>query len=171
MYMTQMCTNENAFTRIKSCFFYPPSVGLRKKRRPSEQEPNGAEFLRMRQLVVRGLSGQSACISLGSGDCSVEEVQERIFSSVGVPPDQQKLVIGGKILTQDVLDSVSASDIIFVSLSVRVLGGKGGFGSLLRGGQGGVGTKKITNFGSMRDLQGRRMKDVVRLQNHTAGFG
>eukprot|EP01122_Echinamoeba_exundans_P003611 TRINITY_DN13691_c0_g1_i1.p1 TRINITY_DN13691_c0_g1~~TRINITY_DN13691_c0_g1_i1.p1 ORF type:complete len:422 (-),score=132.06 TRINITY_DN13691_c0_g1_i1:51-1316(-) len=114
----------------------------------------------MRQLVVRGLSGQSACISLASGDCSVEHVQERIFSSVGVPPEQQKLVIGGKLLTQDVLDSVSASDIIFVSLSVRVVGGKGGFGSLLRGGQSGVGAKKITNFGSMRDLQGRRIKDV-----------
>lgn len=115
----------------------------------------------MRQLLVKGLSGHSTCILFDGCAFTVEDVQERISAAVGVPADQQKLVIGGRLLTQEVLDSVAASDIIFVALSVRVVGGKGGFGSLLRGGQSAVGAKKVTNYGSMRDLQGRRIKDVV----------
>lgn len=125
----------------------------------------------MRQLLLRGLSGSSVCIALDSASTTVENVQERIFSAVGVPPEHQKLVLGGKVLTQDVLESVSASDVIFVSLSLRVVGGKGGFGSLLRGGQSGPNAKKITNFGSMRDLQGRRIKDVVRIKLHLLSPG
>lgn len=116
----------------------------------------------MRQLILRGISGALSCIALSSSETSLEDLRDKIHAVAGVPADQQRLVLGGRNLTQDVLDGLSGSDVVFVSLSVRVVGGKGGFGSLLRGGQSGPGAKKITNFGSMRDLQGRRIKDVVR---------
>lgn len=41
-----------------------------------------------------------------------------------------------------------------------LLGGKGGFGSLLRGATTKVGAKKTTNFSACRDLAGRRMRHV-----------
>lgn len=116
----------------------------------------------MRQLILRGLSGGLSCIVLSSSETSLEDLQEKIHAVSGVPAQDQRLVLGARNLTQDVLDGLSGSDVIFVSLSLRVAGGKGGFGSLLRGGPSGPGAKKITNFGSMRDLQGRRIKDVVR---------
>lgn len=45
-----------------------------------------------------------------------------------------------------------------VQLHVRVLGGKGGFGSMLRA----IGARieKTTNHEACRDLSGRRMRDV-----------
>ncbi|CAJ1331910.1 unnamed protein product, partial [Effrenium voratum] len=45
----------------------------------------------------------------------------------------------------------------FVRVTFRLLGGKGGFGSLLRSQKGG---KKTTNFDAMRDLNGRRIRHV-----------
>merc|ERR1719183_244369 len=42
-----------------------------------------------------------------------------------------------------------------VRILFRLLGGKGGFGALLRGQKGG---KKTTNFDAMRDLTGRRIR-------------
>jgi len=44
-----------------------------------------------------------------------------------------------------------------LSLRGGILGGKGGFGSLLRSQRS---TKKTTNFGSCRDISGRRLRDI-----------
>jgi len=43
---------------------------------------------------------------------------------------------------------------------LRICGGKGGFGSLLRGAPSRVGQKKTTNFEACRDLSGRRLRHV-----------
>eukprot|EP00413_Alexandrium_margalefii_P027280 CAMPEP_0204576014 /NCGR_PEP_ID=MMETSP0661-20131031/41526_1 /ASSEMBLY_ACC=CAM_ASM_000606 /TAXON_ID=109239 /ORGANISM="Alexandrium margalefi, Strain AMGDE01CS-322" /LENGTH=353 /DNA_ID=CAMNT_0051584711 /DNA_START=35 /DNA_END=1094 /DNA_ORIENTATION=+ len=54
------------------------------------------------------------------------------------------------------LDAMSAGRPCVVRVLFRLLGGKGGFGALLRG-QKGRG-KKTTNMDSMRDLSGRRLR-------------
>lgn len=45
-----------------------------------------------------------------------------------------------------------------VTVVASVCGGKGGFGANLRGGPGGLKTKKTTNFDACRDLSGRRLR-------------
>lgn len=54
------------------------------------------------------------------------------------------------------------SSVLLLRLLPRncLLGGKGGFGSLLRGATTKVGAKKTTNFSASRDLSGRRMRHV-----------
>jgi len=55
------------------------------------------------------------------------------------------------------LDTLEAGQLCCVRIAFRLLGGKGGFGSLLRSQKGG---KKTTNFDAMRDLNGRRVRHV-----------
>lgn len=47
-----------------------------------------------------------------------------------------------------------------VHLSLRLRGGKGGFGSLLRGAATKAGQKKTNNFDACRDMSGRRLRHV-----------
>mmetsp|Transcript_77332 Transcript_77332/g.121816 ORF Transcript_77332/g.121816 Transcript_77332/m.121816 type:complete len:299 (-) Transcript_77332:198-1094(-) len=55
------------------------------------------------------------------------------------------------------LSTMEAGKLCTVRVVFRLLGGKGGFGSLLRSQKGG---KKTTNFDAMRDLNGRRIRHV-----------
>ena len=47
-----------------------------------------------------------------------------------------------------------------MDFSLRLSGGKGGFGSLLRGAATRAGQKKTSNYDDCRDLNGRRIKDL-----------
>lgn len=47
-----------------------------------------------------------------------------------------------------------------VHLLLRLVGGKGGFGSLLRGAATKAGQKKTSNFDACRDMSGRRLRHV-----------
>ena len=75
----------------------------------------------------------------------------------GIPSGSQGLVYGGRQL-QDGLDlhSYGVGQDSTLHLVLRLRGGKGGFGALLRG-QGRDG-KITSNFDACRDLQGRRLK-------------
>lgn len=55
------------------------------------------------------------------------------------------------------LESLESGRPCMVRVLFRLLGGKGGFGSLLKNQKGG---KKTTNFDAMRDLNGRRVRHV-----------
>jgi len=76
-----------------------------------------------------------------------------------VPQESQRLIINGRQLSSEVefSDQIDVHQTNFVQLQLRLLGGKGGFGALLRTSKG---TKKTTNFGACRDLNGRRLKDI-----------
>lgn len=59
-----------------------------------------------------------------------------------------------------------------VRLLLRLKGGKGGFGSLLRGAATKAGQKKTNNFDACRDMSGRRLRHVnaeKRLEEWKAG--
>lgn len=59
--------------------------------------------------------------------------------------------------SREFLSTMEAGKLCTVRVVFRLLGGKGGFGSLLRSQKGG---KKTTNFDAMRDLNGRRVRHV-----------
>ncbi|KAJ3225765.1 hypothetical protein HK099_006265 [Clydaea vesicula] len=52
------------------------------------------------------------------------------------------------------------SNVLFLTTSLPILGGKGGFGSMLRAQGGKMNSKKTTNFDACRDLSGRRLKTI-----------
>src|SRR4051794_3629568 len=54
----------------------------------------------------------------------------------------------------------SNEEFVNVNLKLRILGGKGGFGSMLRAQGGKMASQKTTNFEACRDLNGRRLRTV-----------
>jgi hypothetical protein len=96
---------------------------------------------------------------LSEVDVSLSLFSDQITSKTGVPPKSQRLIINGRQVSSELEFSeiIDAHQTNFVQLQLRLLGGKGGFGALLRTSKG---TKKTTNFGACRDLNGRRLKDI-----------
>eukprot|EP01128_Nolandella_sp_AFSM9_P004856 TRINITY_DN2271_c0_g1_i3.p2 TRINITY_DN2271_c0_g1~~TRINITY_DN2271_c0_g1_i3.p2 ORF type:complete len:357 (+),score=136.06 TRINITY_DN2271_c0_g1_i3:66-1073(+) len=101
---------------------------------------------------------------------SLSSLRESIFSACGLEGQFQLLVSEGKNIDSEgvftaLTHSLEATDYLPVHLSLRLLGGKGGFGSLLRSKKN---TVKTTNFGASRTKDGRRLRDVQALQNAPA---
>ncbi|KAM0789815.1 hypothetical protein ACM66B_006666 [Microbotryomycetes sp. NB124-2] len=88
------------------------------------------------------------------------------------PPHQQSLslVNNTRISTtstqplSSLRDHVSASSPLFVRLSVKLPGGKGGFASQLRAQGGRMSSNKASNNDSCRDLNGRRLSTIKEAQ-------
>lgn len=127
-------------------------------------------------------------------DCSF--FYEKVWDLFGIPPAQQCLRVNNVLLTScgevfSVNHSASAaviqngcpadtvgerrvygrgtdhpSPFVTVQVTGRLLGGKGGFGSLLRGQRGA--RKKIRNFDACRDLNGRRLRYAKSVERLTA---
>jgi len=112
------------------------------------------------QFLITGFNHDNYCICLEPGT-SFGQLQSNLALLSGIPPDQQRLTFGTKELNQDSFGQVPAcQEFVSLQLNLRLVGGKGGFGSLLRGGPAGVAFKRTTNFGACRDLNGRRLKHV-----------
>mmetsp|Transcript_16563 Transcript_16563/g.41350 ORF Transcript_16563/g.41350 Transcript_16563/m.41350 type:complete len:240 (-) Transcript_16563:284-1003(-) len=110
----------------------------------------------MVQLFVRTLAGTTSCVEAQQDD-TVVFLKQLIEAQEGVPAEVQGLVHQGKQLQDDLsLEHYNIGAGSTVHLVLRLRGGKGGFGALLRG-QGRDG-KVTTNFDAMRDLQGRRLR-------------
>jgi hypothetical protein len=103
---------------------------------------------------------------------SYQFLLSEVCSREALSPSDVRLSIGHKVLTceDDLIKALEIvhpqteqfSDVLFVKSTFRLLGGKGGFGALLRGGPTGIIFKKTTNFSSCRDLNGRRLRNIER---------
>lgn len=87
----------------------------------------------------------------------VHALMAAIHEAEGIPPETQRLVWGSRDLRPT--DFLSGP-LPRVTLCLRVAGGKGGFGAMLRGKSLAAGQKKTTNFDACRDLNGVRLKAV-----------
>ena len=107
------------------------------------------------QVQVRCLSGRTALVDGAGG---VAELVARIAQLEGVPAELLRLTACGRQLHQG---SDACADVFRgapVAVMLRLEGGKGGFGAMLRtAGARGV---KTTNFDACRDLNGRRLRHV-----------
>ncbi|EFJ43792.1 hypothetical protein VOLCADRAFT_83025 [Volvox carteri f. nagariensis] len=108
------------------------------------------------QLFVRCLDARSRVCDV-EPCCSVADLKRRIEEVESVPSCSQGLVYAGRQLQDErSLESYGIVGHSTVHLVLRLRGGKGGFGALLRGlGRDG---SKTTNDDAMRDLQGRRLR-------------
>jgi len=89
---------------------------------------------------------------------SVAALREEAARRSGVPSAELRLRCGTTELHDATLLSASGVDRFPVRTALRLFGGKGGFGAMLRtAGKGGV---KTTNFDACRDLNGRRLRHV-----------
>ncbi|XP_038875299.1 replication stress response regulator SDE2 [Benincasa hispida] len=111
-------------------------------------------------LFVRLLDGKTLALKLTSPSVHGHALKHRLFQSTGIPPNHQRLVTGIRQIEEDSVVSCSGGRFPTVHLLLRLLGGKGGFGSLLRGAATKAGQKKTNNFDACRDMSGRRLRHV-----------
>ena len=85
------------------------------------------------------------------------DIRNVLSSTENIPEDYFYLQVDGKHFgDNDVLPLCS----LVVRASLRVNGGKGGFGAMLKSMAKQAGSKKTTDFGACRDLSGRRLRHV-----------
>jgi len=74
----------------------------------------------------------------------------------GIPIEDLSVIHNGCLISEDTKVHLQAGDVCYTTL--RLPGGKGGFGSMLRAL--GAQIEKTTNREACRDLSGRRMRDI-----------
>ncbi|QCD77536.1 splicing factor 3A subunit 3 [Vigna unguiculata] len=124
-------------------------------------------------LFVKHLDGKTLTLLFPSPILCVSFIKDRLFELTGIPVQHQRLVTGFRNLN-DVIQCSPGDGNMFpsVRLLLRLKGGKGGFGSLLRGAATKAGQKKTNNFDACRDMSGRRLRHVnaeKRLEEWKAG--
>ncbi|GLV36633.1 uncharacterized protein CBL_07870 [Carabus blaptoides fortunei] len=92
-------------------------------------------------------------LNLQTVNNTVEDVKRGIYNKLGIPSEDYYLLSNGKHVNNDTLVQQYAIHII-----PRLVGGKGGFGSMLRAI--GAQIEKTTNREACRDLSGRRLRDI-----------
>ncbi|KAJ4951031.1 hypothetical protein NE237_027863 [Protea cynaroides] len=125
-------------------------------------------FERSKFFINGGLSNVSQAIrrklcslKISTPIISGETLKTQIYELTRIRPQNQRLCTGCRDISEETL--ITASEDAFfpsVHLLLRLLGGKGGFGSLLRGAASKAGQKKTINFDACRDMSGRRLRHV-----------
>jgi hypothetical protein len=109
------------------------------------------------QVITKLVDGKTRLLSFASPSISVLSIKNRIQQITSIPIHEQRLLSDGRQLQDETLVSTNGSTI---HLLLRLRGGKGGFGSLLRGAATKAGQKKTNNFDACRDMSGRRLRHV-----------
>jgi len=76
-------------------------------------------------IFVKTLTGQACKLSV-TQDNSIEDVQNQIFNTMGIPSDEQKLIYNGKVLTNGILGENGLVDNSNIYLLVELDGGAKG---------------------------------------------
>ena len=100
----------------------------------------------MNQIFIKGVNGELFSYDLAN----LREILNEYCEKTGIPTSFIRA-------TQNSRPIKEINPEFTVILSLKVCGGKGGFGSLLRG-QGMI--ARVDNFEACRDLNGRRIRDV-----------
>ncbi|KAF9687914.1 hypothetical protein SADUNF_Sadunf02G0142700 [Salix dunnii] len=110
------------------------------------------------QIFAKFLGGETKVLNFKTpSSCTAQAIKQQIFQVTKIPIHYQRLLCGGFQLNDDAMITTPGST---VYLLLRLLGGKGGFGSLLRGAATKAGQKKTDNFDACRDMSGRRLRHV-----------
>ena len=93
---------------------------------------------------------------------TVFDVKQIVYKRILLEPKHQNIyTTSGKLLNDyTYVFENNNEEFVNVSLKIRILGGKGGFGSMLRAQGGKMASQKTTNFEACRDLNGRRLRTV-----------
>jgi len=115
-----------------------------------------------RRILVHDCYGKTSMVRVAAG--SVLDLKHALAERFGVPASLQLLTSTACSLLSDDTP-FSPTELATVHLRVRCLGGKGGFGAMLRGQNTRPGMKAVvSNTGAMRDLSGKRLRHVEQEQ-------
>ncbi|KAK3026593.1 hypothetical protein RJ639_041613 [Escallonia herrerae] len=112
------------------------------------------------QVIVKLLDGKSKTLNFPSPWIPTSSLKALIHQFTRIPTHHQLLLSNGRHLNDDASPLLIGPHPPTVHLLVRLRGGKGGFGSLLRGAATKAGQKKTNNFDACRDMSGRRLRHV-----------
>uniref|UniRef100_A0A453FCZ5 Uncharacterized protein n=1 Tax=Aegilops tauschii subsp. strangulata TaxID=200361 RepID=A0A453FCZ5_AEGTS len=113
------------------------------------------------QILVRLLDGRTHCLRFPTPTVSGAALLDAVSALSRVPAASLRLVTGRlDVSPSSVLASFPDGQFPSASALLRLRGGKGGFGSLLRGAASKAGQKKTSNFDACRDINGRRLRHV-----------
>ncbi|KAL3615709.1 hypothetical protein CASFOL_041370 [Castilleja foliolosa] len=135
------------------------------------------------QVFVKLLDGKHKLLNFTTPSISVTALKRRIQTITSIPSDLHLLLSNdSRVLHDDQTLNIAQSQVnlrspetldpnrneirdpirfpAVVHLLLRLRGGKGGFGSLLRGAATKAGQKKTNNFDACRDMSGRRLRHV-----------
>lgn len=109
------------------------------------------------QILVKHLDGHTQCLQFPSPTLTGLALKQALCLAPNL-----RLVTGTLDVADETLITASSPSNLFPSLTLlpRLRGGKGGFGSLLRGAATKAGQKKTNNFDACRDMSGRRLRHV-----------
>ncbi|MCL7027860.1 hypothetical protein MKW94_013617 [Papaver nudicaule] len=114
-------------------------------------------------VLVNLIDGKTATLKFTTPTISGESIKTHLYKLTKIPQNQQRLLTGTKQIHDETLIKLpNNKDGTFFTINLlgRLLGGKGGFGSLLRGAGTKAGQKKTDNFDACRDMSGRRLRHV-----------
>ncbi|KAL6615798.1 hypothetical protein ACP70R_038068 [Stipagrostis hirtigluma subsp. patula] len=113
------------------------------------------------QILVRLLDGRTRCLRFATPTVSGAALVDAVSSLARVPAAALRIVTGRlDVSPSSVLAASPDGHFPSASALLRLRGGKGGFGSLLRGAASKAGQKKTSNFDACRDINGRRLRHV-----------
>ncbi|KAK1348674.1 Autophagy 6 [Heracleum sosnowskyi] len=112
------------------------------------------------QIHLKLLNGRTKTLNFTTPTIQITQIKTLIHSITSIPPHHQLLLSDGKLLQEPDEFIHLTHPINPIALLLRLRGGKGGFGSLLRGAGTIAGQKKTSNFDACRDLNGRRLRHV-----------
>ncbi|KAG2599821.1 hypothetical protein PVAP13_5KG417200 [Panicum virgatum] len=113
------------------------------------------------QILVRLLDGRTHCLRFTTPSVSGAALLDAVATLSRVPAAALRLVAGRlDVSPSSVLTSAADGQFPSASALLRLRGGKGGFGSLLRGAASKAGQNKTSNFDACRDINGRRLRHV-----------
>ncbi|CAL1686600.1 unnamed protein product [Lasius platythorax] len=104
-------------------------------------------------LNVKIAGASVKCIFNSDTPITVSELWQRVEGETGLSRDQYYIVYNGRLMEKDDICTSGYATVV-----PRLLGGKGGFGSMLRAI--GAQIEKTTNREACRDLSGRRLRDI-----------
>jgi hypothetical protein len=97
------------------------------------------------QLLISSIDGRLLSFSFPTTHVSLVSIKQAFEDREGVPVDELRVSCNGRCLPDDCMfTEEQAFGLPPLRVGLRVVGGKGGFGSLLRGGNTKVGQKKVT---------------------------
>lgn len=110
------------------------------------------------QIIVNLGRGKTLCLNFSQACVSVSDLKQAVAEREGIPPLEQRVVLSSRDLdNKHLFHATEANFLPPVQILFRLIGGKGGFGALLRGG---AGRRRTQNQDACRDLSGRRLRDV-----------
>ncbi|XP_067204030.1 splicing regulator SDE2 [Linepithema humile] len=104
-------------------------------------------------LNIKIAGASERCVFKSDAPLTVHELRKQIEDTIGFSCNEYYILQNGRLLQDDAICSDGDTTVV-----PRLLGGKGGFGSMLRAI--GAQIEKTTNREACRDLSGRRLRDI-----------